>query len=80
MNKKSISHVVKVNHVIFLTSFGTKYTMQLATGHINKIRCRHFVSSLEKGKLIFIYYLVHFQYLLILIMSFCDLAKFILKL
>jgi len=78
--KKSICHVVKVYHVIILTSFGTEYTMPLITGHTHKTYCRHFVSSLEKGKLIFIYCLVHFQYLLILTMSFCDLAKFLLKL
>lgn len=56
--------------------FGIEYSMQLTSSHINKIYCKHFVSSLEKGKIIFIYCLVQFQYLLILTDLFCDPAKF----
>lgn len=55
---------------------GIEYSMQLTSSHINKIYCKHFVSSLEKGKIIFIYCLVQFQYLLILTDLFCDPAKF----
>lgn len=72
--KKSISHAVKVTHIIIFTFFGTKYIMQWNIGHINKI-----FSSSEKVKLILIYCPVHFQQLFIFLMPFYDLAKFILK-
>lgn len=72
--KKSISHAVKVTHIIIFTFFGTKYIMQWNIGHINKI-----FSSPEKVKLILIYCPVHFQQLFIFLMPFYYLAKFILK-
>lgn len=55
--------------------FGIEYSMQLTSSHINKIYSKHFVLSLEKGKIIFIYCLVQFQYLLTV--SFYDPAKFL---
>lgn len=75
MNKKihlSCSQGHPHHHFHFF--FWIKYIMQWTTGHINKI-----FSSPEKVKLIFIYFLVQFQQLLIFKMPFYDLAKFILK-